>query len=86
MGRPRRFASNAERMRHLREQERLAGDERTEPPAPLDVAGLSEQEYVARELAVTARLYPDDPARLARSERYLRWRFQGVLRSEVAQL
>jgi hypothetical protein len=73
--------SESERLRKAayRQRKRRAAE-------PLRVQGLSEEQYVARELALTARLYPDDPARLARSERYLRWRFHGVAAGEVAQL
>jgi hypothetical protein len=46
----------------------------------------AEEQYVARELAITAAQRPGDVERLERSERYLRWRFRAWTAGEVAYL
>lgn len=45
-----------------------------------------EDEYAARQVAVTRATYGDGPVRLARSEKYARWRVREHRAGEVAYL
>lgn len=91
MGRPRKWESDAERMRakRLGPVPEDVVDEVPLEPLPQRRPMISEEEYVRRELEVTRhqmRHRDDLRERLARSERYLRDRYRGFLEGEVASL
>jgi len=99
MARPRKWESDAERMRAKRQGLELAPVEVAAEPGrgPEYDPHISEQEYVRRELEITraqmqAGLLKEviDPrdgrSRLDRSEAYARWRYREFMRGEVASL
>ena len=80
------MSSSTERMRNLRERQRQE-----------QAAGQLEEDYVKRELEITRRQFDPGPGadreqrkafeeRLARSERYARWRFREHAAGDVVYL
>lgn len=89
----------AEKQRAYRERQRAEGelperDVNVEPTEPASRSlGISLEDYLAYELAATlafSKSIGEDRElrreRMKRSERYLRWRYRGVLDGRVASL